>query len=92
MKINSPHLRIVLDIVILIALVFTPWWVTVILAVIGLFLYSNYVEIILWFLALDMYFTPPHFTLAGIGILTISALIALPLVAYLKQHLVFYTR
>lgn len=62
--------RIIFNIILFLAVFYTPWWFVVILALIGCFLYPLYFEIFIFGILLDILYGANAFTLGGVyGIL-----------------------
>lgn len=83
--------RSIFDIALLLSLFILPWWCTLILAVIFLFLIEPYYEIIVVGFILDsLYNAPVGFLLHFQFVLTLFCLIMILLSDLLKRRLTFY--
>lgn len=85
--------RILFDLLLFLSVLFGPFWLSVILALVGFFLFPKFWEgVILLFLS-DLLFgikTPRFFGLPYVGIL-IGA-VAFGMAEYLKKHIRFYQK
>lgn len=67
MRISSTVIkRAFFDIVLLVAVFYTPWWIVAILAFVGAFIWSSYYEIFICGLLIDLLYGAPAFPLGGI--------------------------
>lgn len=83
--------RILFNFILLLFLVFLPWWTFVILLVFALFLFPSFYEAILWAFTADLLYGSSELAIGGIAILfALSALLALGVVEIFKLHLRFY--
>jgi hypothetical protein len=85
--------RIILDCVIFICLFSAPWWLTIPLSIVGIFVFNNYIEFI--FAGLFMY---ALYGVGGSGILSSTLWLPIILVtiylaiSFLKKYLIIYNK
>ncbi len=90
---NPIFRRIILDIAILLCIFLAPWWLTIPLAIVGIFLFSHYIEFI--FAMLFMY---GLYGVGGEGILSSTLWLPLILVfiyitlSFIKKYLIIYNK
>ncbi|MBU3925695.1 hypothetical protein KJ763_00805 [Patescibacteria group bacterium] len=83
--------RIIFDIVFLVALFAMPWWLTVIVGVLGLILFRNFWEIILAGLIIDSFYSIPGAQIIGrFGFFTISSLLLFIIFSFIKNKMRFF--
>lgn len=77
---------------ILLALLFiAPWWIVMSVAVLFLFYFKNYFEILIFGFLLDLLYGAPVSAYYGMGyVISVIAALAFALVAVVKNRLVFY--
>lgn len=66
---SSTTTRIITDIVLLLCVLFTPWWVTLLLATIAAFSYPTFIEIIIIGVLLDLLFGAPGVSIVSFPII-----------------------
>ena len=67
--------RIFFDLILLVAVFYTPWWVVAVLGLIGAFYCSQYYEVIVAGLLIDILYGASSFPLGGVyGILGATAI------------------
>lgn len=76
--------RIIFDLVLLGAIFYTPWWVVVILAFIGAFIWPTYYEIFIYGLLVDLLYGAHMFFFGGIfGI--VGSVVIFSIASYAKK-------
>ncbi len=55
---SGPLFRILFDVIACAAIFFLPWWIGIIIAIIGLFLFDHYLEILFFGFILDSLYSP----------------------------------
>ena len=85
-------LRIILNILIAISVLFLPWWVSAILALILLLLYTAY-EVFFWGLAIDVFYSAPIGAFFGIEFIFVILFTVLFIFSrYCKKWFMFQDR
>ncbi|HAS84570.1 MAG TPA: hypothetical protein DCS23_00635 [Candidatus Yonathbacteria bacterium] len=76
--------RIIFDIVLLSSVFYAPWWIVVMLAIVGAYIYDKYYEIFLFGILIDLLYGANLFPLGGaLGIL--GAIVIFVSVSYAKK-------
>ena len=88
MTTSSATFRIVFDIFLLVSILFLSWWVTVILVLFGVFIFSNYIEIIIAGMLVDILYGEHNSFVSFLGVYgTVSTISVYFLVKVLKSKL-----
>lgn len=83
-------LKIIFNLSIFASILFLPWWLTVIIAISFLFMFTSY-EVILWGLFADILYSSPVLSFFNIEFLFTIVFIMLFIVVYfIKNKLIFY--
>ncbi len=79
--------RLVANTALLISVLYLPWWITVALAVVGLFSFNRFFELIIFMLVIDLLYGAPG---AGFWsypfLFSSAAVLALPIVESAKKR------
>jgi len=83
--------RIFLGIALLLSILYFPWWITLLVSLIGFLAYPSYPEALFAGLAFDMLYSMPVPGLWGFRSFgALAALILFFLMPWLKRYIVFY--
>ncbi|HWA31847.1 MAG TPA: hypothetical protein VG694_00095 [Candidatus Paceibacterota bacterium] len=83
--------RVVFSVLLLVSAVLWPLWLTAILAILGIIYFPMYIEAIFALLMSDLLFGAPESKfLGGTFVSSLSVVVALILVEFLKKKLKFY--
>jgi hypothetical protein len=83
--------RICFSCLLLVSVLFLPFWLSVILALFGMFYFSNYWEAVVLFFASDLLFEVKEARFFNLTLVSsFASLLVLLLVGYLKKKLKFY--
>lgn len=83
-------LRVILNILLALSIMFLPWWISVVLAFALLFLYAAY-EVLFWGLVMDMLYSAPIGAFFGIELIfTILFVLLFIFAGYCKQWFMLY--
>ncbi len=92
----SPHHffpRLVCDATLFVGLFFLPWWLVAAMAIIFLFVFNDFIEIIVLGGLIDIIFSPTSQTLSFSSfIFTLSAAVLYFICPFLKRRLRFYNQ
>lgn len=90
---NTTLKRVITDIIVLLCIFWAPWWITILIIVLGIFIFKNYVEFI--FAGLIIY------SLYGVGNTGIlGSTLYLPLIlvgiyltfSFIKKYIIIYNK
>lgn len=84
--------RIIIDIGLVFILIFFPWWVGSIIAIVLLFVVKDFFEILLFGLIVDSWYSVPSRELFGVGQGVFLSAVLLLLISVFKRKLIFYTQ
>ena len=73
---NSKN-RIIINILIFLSIAFFPWWISLFLAILGLFLFDSFYEIFLFALIVDSFFYVPRSMFFNFHFVTFFAVLLL---------------
>lgn len=83
--------RIIFDVLMIVLLFVTPWWVTLILAVAGLFIFSSYYEFLLFSTLIYVISANVNATDFWSSLFIYSSIILFYLLTqYLRRHIILY--
>lgn len=85
--------RIIGDIALFFGLFFLPWWLVAVAGVVFLFIYNDYIEIIILGALIDVLFSPYAYTMSVSSLLYTSTGALLYIISpFLKRRLRFYNQ
>ena len=83
--------RIILDVILCIGLFLVPPWLLFLVAILGLFYFGNFYEILLLGIAIDVFYgVPLYFMPIPVLYSLLSGLLFIAIVVILRKHLKFY--
>ncbi|HAE36686.1 TPA: hypothetical protein DCX66_00145 [Candidatus Nomurabacteria bacterium] len=83
--------RVFFDILLCLVIFLLPWWVTLFFAVLGLFLFRNYYEFLVFSVVIYLLSSPPPSSLFGNSFLIyLSIIIFYMFIQYLRSHIILY--
>lgn len=83
--------RLFIDLVLLISVFVLPWWLTLLAAILSVFLFSHYIEAIVIALMIDLLYGFGDVVAIGIKLPAFSIIVLVYVVAIpLKRRLIFY--
>ena len=84
-------MRIALDLILFLSLFATPWWVSLIIALAGIFFFTHFYEIVVAGFIMDIVYGTPNASFFGIHFLSsIVAILLLVIGAFIKKRMIFY--
>src|SRR3989344_4581768 len=90
-KKNKIKKRVAANLILLALLFIAPWWIVMSVAVLFLFYFKNYFEILIFGFLLDLLYGAPVSAYYGMGyVISVIAALAFALVAVVKNRLVFF--
>jgi len=83
--------RIIFDVLLFIFIFLLPWWVVLILSIIGLFLFKNYYEFLFFSIIIYVLYSIPEYTFLNNSVYVYLGIIVFYLlVQYLRRHIILY--
>jgi hypothetical protein len=83
--------RIIFDILVFILLLISPWWISLSLLFIGIFIFKNYLEFIIgFFVVYSVYAIPKEGILYSPIFYTAIIILSYIIIQYLKNNIIFY--
>jgi hypothetical protein len=83
--------RVGFSLLMLFSILFLPFWISVVLAILGMFYFSNYYEAVLLFFVSDILFGVKEARFFDIVLISaLASFLALLFIEYLKKKLKFY--
>jgi len=82
--------RIIFDIVFLVVMFVLPWWISVGIALILLFVFESFWEIVAFAVFFDILYSSSGYFFASQFIFTIGALVSFVVVSRLKKSIIIY--
>lgn len=83
--------RVLLDAILFLSLFTTPWWVSVVIALAGVFFFTDFYEIIFAGFIMDIVYGAPNASFLNVQFIsTVAAIFLFAGGAFLKKRMVFY--
>ena len=83
--------RITIDIILFLSLFIMPWWVSYAIAIVGIFFFADFYEIIALGFIIDIVYGTPNTLFFGIQFAnTLSAVLLFAAVTFIKNRMRFY--
>ena len=85
--------RVFFDILLFLAVLFLPWWVGVLLAVVGLFVFNNFYEYLIFgVIVFVLYSTPSNRIISSPVYYSLILTLSFVLIETIKRNIIFYKK